>query len=44
MLMRAAGFATMGIAHEPWLIRGFHACSRDWAMLFDPPRLALVVN
>lgn len=28
MLMRAAGFATMGIAHEPWLL-WFHACSRD---------------
>ncbi len=30
MLMRAAGFATMGIAHEPWLC-GFHACSLDSA-------------
>lgn len=30
MLMRAAGFATMGIAHEPWLL-WFHACSRDSA-------------
>ncbi len=28
--MRAAGFATMGIAHEPWLLC-FHACFRDSA-------------
>ncbi len=28
--MRAAGFATMGIAHEPWLL-WFHACFRDSA-------------
>ncbi len=42
LLMRAAGFATMGIAHEPLLC--FHACFRDSAALFDPPRSALVVK
>ncbi len=31
MLMRAAGFATMGIAHEPWLLWFSCACFRDSA-------------
>ena len=42
MLMRAAGFATMGIAHEPWLLWFSCLLSGLGGTLFDPPRSALV--
>ncbi|MDU7200205.1 multidrug efflux MFS transporter MdtH [Phytobacter diazotrophicus] len=44
MLMRAAGFATMGIAHEPWLLWCSCILSGLGGTLFDPPRTALVVK
>lgn len=44
MLMRAAGFATMGIAHEPWLLWFSCFLSGLGGTLFDPPRSALVVQ
>ncbi len=44
MLMRAAGFATMGIAHEPWLLWFSCLLSGLGGTLFDPPRSALVVK
>ncbi|MTD67461.1 hypothetical protein GLP02_23865, partial [Escherichia coli] len=41
MLLRAAGFATTGIAHEPWLL--WVSCLRPGlgGTLFDPPGSAL---
>jgi len=42
MLLRAAGFATMGIAHEPWLLWFSCFLSGIGGTLFDPPRSALV--
>ena len=44
MLMRAAGFACMALAHEPWLL--WFACllSGLGGTLFDPPRSALVMK
>ena len=44
MLMRAAGFACMALAHEPWL--PWLACmlSGLGGTLFDPPRSALVMK
>ncbi|ORJ49291.1 MFS transporter [Kluyvera intermedia] len=44
MLMRAAGFATMGIAHGPWLLWCSCILSGLGGTLFDPPRTALVVK
>lgn len=44
MLMRAAGFATMGIAHEPWVLWCSCILSGLGGTLFDPPRAALVVK
>ncbi|MEX5412931.1 multidrug efflux MFS transporter MdtH [Atlantibacter hermannii] len=44
MLLRAAGFATMGIAHEPWLLWFSCFLSGIGGTLFDPPRSALVVK
>ena len=44
MLLRAAGFATMGIAHEPWLLWVSCFISGLGGTLFDPPRTALVVK
>ncbi|GJL36772.1 Multidrug resistance protein MdtH [Phytobacter ursingii] len=44
MLMRAAGFATMGIAHDPWLLWCSCILSGLGGTLFDPPRTALVVK
>lgn len=44
MLLRAAGFATMGIAHEPWLLWFSCFLSGIGGTLFDPPRTALVVK
>lgn len=44
MLLRAAGFATMGIAHEPWLLWFSCILSGLGGTLFDPPRTALVVK
>ena len=44
MLLRAAGFATMAIAHEPWLLWVFCIVSGLGGTLFDPPRTALVVK
>ncbi len=44
MLLRAAGFATMAIAHEPWLLWVSCFISGIGGTLFDPPRTALVVK
>ncbi|WGA72258.1 multidrug efflux MFS transporter MdtH [Enterobacter hormaechei] len=44
MLLRAAGFATMVIAHEPWLLWFSCFLSGIGGTLFDPPRTALVVK
>ncbi len=43
MLLRAAGFATMAIAHEPGCC-GSPVSFPGLAALFDPPRTALVVK
>lgn len=44
MLMRAAGFASMGVAHEPWVLWFSCFLSGLGGTLFDPPRSALVVK
>jgi len=44
MLLRATGFATMAIAHEPWLLWVSCIISGLGGTLFDPPRTALVVK
>ena len=44
MLMRAAGFAAMGMAHEPWVLWLSCILSGLGGTLFDPPRSALVVK
>ena len=44
MLMRAAGFITMAIAHEPWMLWLSCILSGLGGTLFDPPRAALVVK
>src|SRR5690606_36860076 len=44
MLLAAAGFTTMAIAHDPW--RPWFSCFLHviGGTLFDPPRIALVVK
>lgn len=44
MLLRAAGFATMAIAHDHWLLWFSCFLSGIGGTLFDPPRTALVVK
>ncbi len=44
MLLRAAGFATMAVAHEPWVLWVSCVLSGLGGTLFDPPRSALVVK
>lgn len=44
MLLRAAGFATMAIAHDPWLLWFSCFLSGIGGTLIDPPRTALVVK
>ena len=44
MLMRAAGFACMALAHQPWLLWLACLLSGLGGTLFDPPRSALVVK
>ncbi|WP_431647629.1 multidrug efflux MFS transporter MdtH [Enterobacter hormaechei] len=44
MLLRAAGFVTMAIAHDPWLLWFSCFLSGIGGTLFDPPRTALVVK
>lgn len=44
MLLRAAGFATMAVAHEPWVLWFSCVLSGLGGTLFDPPRTALVVK
>ncbi|MEW7311447.1 multidrug efflux MFS transporter MdtH [Buttiauxella gaviniae] len=44
MLLRAVGFALMGIAHEPWVLWLSCFISGIGGTLFDPPRAALVVK
>ena len=44
MLLRAAGFATMAVAQEPWLLWFSCILSGLGGTLFDPPRSALVVK
>ncbi|MBW7983340.1 multidrug efflux MFS transporter MdtH [Enterobacillus tribolii] len=44
MLLRAAGFATMAVANEPWILWVSCALSALGGTLFDPPRTALVIK
>lgn len=44
MLLRAAGFATMAMADEPWILWFSCALSAVGGTLFDPPRTALVIK
>ncbi|MFH8134109.1 multidrug efflux MFS transporter MdtH [Pantoea osteomyelitidis] len=44
MLMRAAGFACMALAQEPWVLWLACLLSGLGGTLFDPPRSALVVK
>ncbi|CAI0883275.1 multidrug efflux MFS transporter MdtH [Serratia proteamaculans] len=44
MLMRAAGFATMAMADQPWLLWFSCALSALGGTLFDPPRTPLVIK
>ncbi|WP_426445111.1 multidrug efflux MFS transporter MdtH [Siccibacter colletis] len=44
MLLRAAGFATMAVAVEPWMLWFSCVLSALGGTLFDPPRSALVVK
>ncbi|MBW5812879.1 MULTISPECIES: multidrug efflux MFS transporter MdtH [Yersinia] len=44
MLMRAAGFAFMAMADEPWILLLACALSGLGGTLFDPPRTALVIK
>ncbi|HDL6963536.1 TPA: multidrug efflux MFS transporter MdtH [Yersinia enterocolitica] len=44
MLMRAAGFALMAMADEPWILWLACALSGLGGTLFDPPRTALVIK
>ena len=44
MLMRAAGFACMALAQEPWMLWLACLLSGLGGTLFDPPRSALVVK
>lgn len=44
MLMRAAGFACMALAHQPWLLWLACVLSGLGGTLFDPPRSAMVVK
>ncbi len=42
--MRAAGFATMAMADQPWILWFSCALSALGGTLFDPPRTALVIK
>ncbi|GKX58313.1 multidrug efflux MFS transporter MdtH [Leminorella grimontii] len=44
MLMRAAGFAAMAMADEPWILMLSCVLSAFGGTLFDPPRIALVIK
>ncbi|AWH89970.1 multidrug efflux MFS transporter MdtH [Limnobaculum parvum] len=44
MLLRAAGFATMALADQPWILIFSCALSAFGGTLFDPPRVALVIK
>ncbi|BBF86894.1 MFS superfamily export protein YceL [Aquitalea magnusonii] len=44
MLLRAAGFACMAVAHTPWLLYLSCLLSGLGGTLFDPPRTALVAK
>jgi len=44
MLMRAAGFACMALAHEPWVLWLACLLSGLGGTLFDPPRSAMVIK
>lgn len=44
MLMRAASFAVMAVAHDPWLLWLSCILSGLGGTLFDPPRAALIVK
>ncbi|MBH2996463.1 multidrug efflux MFS transporter MdtH [Serratia marcescens] len=44
MLLRSAGFATMAMADEPWILWFSCALSALGGTLFDPPRTALVIK
>lgn len=44
MLLRAAGFISMAMADEPWLLWVSCIISGIGGILFDPPRSALVIK
>ncbi|GKX61450.1 multidrug efflux MFS transporter MdtH [Pragia fontium] len=44
MLLRAAGFASMAMADQPWILMLSCALSAFGGTLFDPPRVALVIK
>lgn len=44
MLLRAAGFATMAMADQPWILICSCILSGLGGTLFDPPRTALVIK
>lgn len=44
MLLRAAGFASMAVAHEPWVLWLSCLLSGLGGTLFDPPRTAMVIK
>ncbi|QKJ86749.1 MFS transporter [Paramixta manurensis] len=44
MLLRAAGFASMAVAHQPWILWLSCILSGLGGTLFDPPRTAMVIK
>lgn len=44
MLLRAAGFASMALADQPWILIFSCMLSAFGGTLFDPPRVALVIK
>ncbi len=44
MLLRAAGFACMALAHQPWVLWLSCILSGLGGTLFDPPRTAMVIK
>mgnify|MGYP003589179274 FL=1 len=44
MLLRAAGFASLALADQPWILIASCVVSGLGGMLFDPPRSALIIK
>ena len=44
MLLRAVGFASLAVAHEPWILVVSCVISGLGGTLFDPPRSALIIK